>query len=95
MPGLDRLERQGEPIFAEEENPNKVLDAISLLEQLGPNPNVYELPTGDLFRPYADAAETFISAFNREDKAALDNKQLKRLAEEIRTVSTTMSKEVA
>lgn len=95
MPGLDRLERHGEPIFTEAEKPNKILDAIDLLEQLGPNPNVYELPTGSSFKPYAEAADTFISALQEKNEAAANKEHLKRIAQEISAISSTMSKEVA
>lgn len=95
MPELDRLERHGEPIFTEDEKHDEVMNAIDTLEGLGSNPNVYDLPTGKPFEPYARAAETFLSAYKKEDPDAMDNEHLKKIAEEISAAASMMSKEKA
>ncbi len=87
----EESERQGEAPKDRE----KILDAIDLLDQLGPNPNVYELPTGTDFKPYAEAAETILTAFREGDADVMKRQDLKKIANEISTAASMMSGETA
>jgi len=84
------MAEENERQTASEKTPEELVNAIELLRQVDQDAGVYVLPKEEGYRPYLEAAEIFLNAWKEGDETTTENKDLRKIAEEITGAQSAM-----